>query len=79
MRQGLAEGGLDMDQRAVSSEAAAMVPGLVSVITPCYNAAPFVGETIASIRAQTYAPVEHIVVDDGSTDGSWAIVAAAAA
>jgi GT2 family glycosyltransferase len=58
---------------------AATVPGLVSVITPCFNAAPFVGETIASIRAQTYAPVEHIVVDDDSADGSWAVIHAAAA
>ncbi|HEU4589116.1 MAG TPA: glycosyltransferase, partial [Gemmatimonadales bacterium] len=64
---------------AISKLPATMVPGLVSVITPCYNAAPFVGETIASVRAQTYTPVEHVVVDDGSTDGSWAIVATAAA
>ncbi|HEU4647597.1 MAG TPA: glycosyltransferase [Gemmatimonadales bacterium] len=60
-----------------SSAATAVVPGLVSVITPCYNAAPFVGETLAAVRAQTYAPVEHIVVDDGSRDESWAVIAAA--
>jgi GT2 family glycosyltransferase len=44
------------------------------VITPCYNAEGFVAETIESVISQTYAPVEHIVVDDGSTDGSWSVV-----
>ncbi|HEU4647596.1 MAG TPA: glycosyltransferase [Gemmatimonadales bacterium] len=56
-----------------------MMPGLVSVITPCYDAAPFVGETIAAVRGQTYAPVEHVVIDDGSSDGSWAVIEAAQA
>lgn len=46
----------------------------VTVIIPCYNAEPFVGETIASVLAQTYPRVEIIVVDDGSTDGSWRVV-----
>jgi O-antigen biosynthesis protein len=46
----------------------------VSVITPCYNAAPFVAATIEAVRAQTYPCIEHIVVDDGSTDGSWEVI-----
>ncbi len=54
-------------------------PPLVSVITPCYNAAAFVGGTLASVAAQAGPALEHIVVDDGSTDGSWAVIAAAAA
>src|SRR5262245_28086013 len=45
----------------------------ISVIIPCYNAAPFLGETLDSIRAQTYSPLEVIVIDDGSTDDSHVI------
>ena len=47
---------------------------LVSVITPCHNAEPFIAETIESVLAQTYPSVEHVVVDDASRDGSWGIV-----
>jgi glycosyltransferase involved in cell wall biosynthesis len=43
---------------------------LVSVVIPVYNGARFVAEAIASIRAQGHEPLEIIVVDDGSTDGS---------
>src|SRR5688500_425481 len=47
---------------------------LVSVVTACYNAAPYVAETIESVLAQSYAPIEHIIVGDASTDGSWKLV-----
>ena len=46
---------------------------LVSVIVPMYNAAPFIGETLESIIASTYRPIEVIIVDDGSTDESLSL------
>jgi glycosyltransferase involved in cell wall biosynthesis len=50
-------------------------PPRVSVITPCYNAARFIRSTIESLEVQTFPSWEHIVVDDGSTDDSAAVVA----
>ena len=47
---------------------------LVSVITPAYNAAGFIQETIESARRQTYPWWEMIVVDDCSKDGTREIV-----
>jgi glycosyltransferase involved in cell wall biosynthesis len=46
----------------------------ISVITPCFNAAKTIGETLESVRAQDYPRVEHIVVDGGSTDGTVAVL-----
>jgi len=42
----------------------------VSVIIPVYNCKRYLGEAIESALAQTYRPIEVIVLDDGSTDGS---------
>lgn len=47
-----------------------MIPPLVSIIIPCFNAERWVSEAIESALAQTYRPVEVVAVDDGSTDGT---------
>lgn len=51
-----------------------MKEGLVSIITPVYNGEKYISETIESVIKQTYLDWEMIVVDDGSKDGSAAIV-----
>ncbi len=47
---------------------------LISVIIPVYNTAPYLEASIGSVRSQTYAHLEIIVVNDGSTDGSAEVV-----
>ena len=47
---------------------------LVTAIIPAFNAQATIGATLASVRAQTHAELEIIVVDDGSTDGTRAEV-----
>src|SRR5512147_150058 len=49
-------------------------PTLVSVLVCAYNAGPLIERTLESLFAQTYRPLEIIVVDDGSTDNTWRIL-----
>jgi glycosyltransferase involved in cell wall biosynthesis len=44
----------------------------ISVLLPAYNAAPWVGEAIESVRAQTFGDWEIVAVDDASTDDTLA-------
>ena len=50
------------------------MPGRITVVMPCFNAARFVAQAVDSVLGQSYGDVEPIVVDDGSTDGSLAIL-----
>lgn len=46
----------------------------VSIITPYYQGASFIGRALASVRAQTYTAWEHVIVDDGSPDDASTIL-----
>ena len=47
---------------------------LVTVVTPAYNVAKYIGETVDSVLRQTFRDFEYLVIDDGSEDNSVAIV-----
>lgn len=47
---------------------------ILSVLTSCYNAAPYLHEAVTSILQQTFADFEYILIDDGSTDGTTEIL-----
>jgi len=51
-----------------------MIMPHVSVVIPVYNGNNYLRESITSVLAQTYNDYEMLVVDDGSTDGTWELI-----
>lgn len=47
---------------------------LVSVLTPCYNSAKTIENTLRCVERQTYWHIEYIIIDGGSTDGTLEII-----
>jgi glycosyltransferase involved in cell wall biosynthesis len=58
----------------MSEKSSAAGGPLVSVIVPAFNVAAFIEQSVNSILAQTHAPLEVIIVDDGSNDDTCKIV-----
>lgn len=50
------------------------IPGLVSIIMPAYNSAPYIETTIETVKLQSYKKWELIIVDDVSTDKTFEIL-----
>ena len=48
---------------------------LVTVVIPCYNGAKVVGRCLSALELQTYTPLEVLLIDDASTDGTADVVA----
>lgn len=67
--------GSDDQSREREPDEKSGLDGLVSVVTSAHDAAPFIERAIRSVAEQTVPVLEHIVVDDDSTDGTAEIVA----
>ena len=47
---------------------------MVSILVPVYNAAPYLGECVASLTGQTYTDLQIVLINDGSTDNSMDVL-----
>lgn len=63
-----------MEDRHKDTETRAQEAPLVTVITPAYNRASLLDETILSVLNQEYPNLEYIVLDDGSTDATLSVI-----
>lgn len=72
----ISHGGASAEDHENAPREAAVSPELplVSIITPCLNAASFIEQCIESVLAQSYPRVEHIVQDGASADGTVEIL-----
>ena len=65
--------GVENGKSAMAGKGADMMP-FFSIVIPVYNTAPYLRECLDSVHAQTFGDWECLCVDDGSTDGSGAIL-----
>ena len=47
---------------------------LVSILSPCYNVEQYLPQCIESIINQTYNNLQIVMIDDGSSDGTWNVL-----
>lgn len=62
-----------VDTALTSQDASDIMPGLVTTIIPVYNRAEMLAQAVQSVLDQDYRPIEIIIIDDGSTDNTYAI------
>lgn len=62
------------DERQAVPAAPAKASPLISVITPVYNRAAFVGKAIESVQRQSITDWEYVLVDNGSSDGTQDVI-----
>ena len=63
-----------MNNELIHDHVVGMTSPLISVVLPVYNGEKYLGEAIDSILAQTFKDFELIIIDDGSTDNSLAVL-----
>lgn len=63
-----------LNMSIVNSSLPEMIPSLVSTVIPVYNRPEMIFKAVESVLRQTYRPIEIVLVDDGSTDGTPGIL-----